>query len=36
MDGVSKLTPAYLLLASLFELRQLACGSKVGASRRFF
>jgi hypothetical protein len=35
MDGVSKLTRTLLLPASLFELRQRACGSKDGAARRF-
>jgi hypothetical protein len=36
MDGVSQLTPTWLLLASLFELRERASGRKVALMRRLF
>ena len=36
IDGVRKRTPASCCRLRLFELRRLACGSKVGAARRFF
>jgi hypothetical protein len=36
IDGVRKRTPASCCRLRLFELRRRACGSKEGASRRFF